>query len=180
MIDEYPLVPIIDCNISNLKYFPKGVVVFDRDETLINDCGQHNDVSQMHFMEGALDAILFLKKQGYGIAIASNQAGLSSGKFTLETLQKFHDHLQRSLFVATGFFIDVIAICPHLEMHGCNCRKPGTGLLKEIENITASPIRVFIGDKATDAAAAQNFGIESILVKNNMINEQIHEWSAQK
>ena len=109
-----------------------GVVVFDRDDTLINDCGQHNNQALMHFNDSAIRTLRLIIQMGYGTALATNQSGLATGKFTLETMNAFHQNMQEGLMKFVGKPLDVLAICPHSKEVSCKCRKPETGLFQAI------------------------------------------------
>ena len=172
---KFPPGPILDPATAELPHFPHGVVVFDRDGTLIQDAGQHNDLSQLTFREGARDAIALVKTMGCGVAIASNQAGLESEKFSLGQLMAFNAEMKSQLAVAGG--IDLIAICPHLESSDCECRKPKTGLFEAIERSgLGSPI-VFVGDTQSDQMAAQASKIHYLDVATSNIFEVVQDWS---
>ena len=172
---KFPAEPILDYETSKVSHYPKGVVVFDRDGTLIEDAGQHNDVARLVFQEGAIDAIALVRGLGFGVAIASNQAGLETEKFSLEQLMAFNAELRSQLAVAGG--IDVIAVCPHHESSQCECRKPKTGLFEAIEGSgLGSPI-VFVGDTESDQMAALASKIEYLDVAHSNIFEVVQDWS---
>ena len=167
--------PILDPATVGLLHFPKGVVVFDRDGTLVEDAGQHNDPARLVFREGAIDAIALVKGLGFGVAIASNQAGLESEKFSLEQLMAFNAEMKSQLDVAGG--IDLIAICPHLESSDCECRKPKTGLFEAIEGSGLGGPIVFVGDTEGDRMAAQASKIQYLDVAHSNIFEVVQDWS---
>jgi D-glycero-D-manno-heptose 1,7-bisphosphate phosphatase len=59
-----------------------------------------------------------------------------------------------------------VFFCPHGPDEGCECRKPGIGLLKQIENefgmsVSGAP---FVGDSAKDLLAAKLAGCQPVLV----------------
>ena len=56
----FPLEPFYDRDVSTLKHFPKGVIVFDRDGTLVEDAGQHNKKELLKFLPDAVEAIKIL------------------------------------------------------------------------------------------------------------------------
>ena len=85
---KFPAGPILDPETGNLPHFDKGVIVFDRDGTLVEDAGQHNDPARLVFCAGAVEAIAHVKALGFGVAIASNQAGLETEKFSLAQLKQ--------------------------------------------------------------------------------------------
>ena len=172
---KFPAGAILDYETPEVSHYPKGVVVFDRDGTLIEDAGQHNDVARLVFQEGAIDVIALIKGLGFGVAIASNQAGLETEKFSLEQLMAFNAELRSQLAVAGG--IDLIAVCPHHESSQCECRKPKTGLFEAIEGSgLGSPI-VFVGDTESDQMAALASKIEYLDVAHSNIFEVVQDWS---
>ena len=154
-----------------------GIVVFDRDGTLIKDCGQHNDPLQLEFLDGAFESLKLIKKIGFGIGLATNQAGLSHGKFSLNQLDSFHQEMQNQIFSSTGISIDIIAICPHNKQSTCNCRKPRTGLLSAIEKATQSNVRLFVGDSSTDKESAMNYNVDFLQASENGFYKEIFSWS---
>jgi D-glycero-D-manno-heptose 1,7-bisphosphate phosphatase len=172
---KFPPGPILDPATVGLLNYPKGVVVFDRDGTLVEDAGQHNDQARLVFREGAIDAIALAKGLGFGVAIASNQAGLETEKFSLDQLMAFNAELRSQVAVAGG--IDVIVVCPHHESSQCECRKPKTGLFEAIEGSgVGSPI-VFVGDTQSDQMAALASKIEYLDVAHSNIFEVVQDWS---
>ena len=172
---KFPAEPILDYETSKVSHYPKGVVVFDRDGTLIEDAGQHNDLTRLVFREGAIDAIALVKGLGFGVAIASNQAGLETDKFSLAQLMAFNAELRSQVAVASG--IDVIAVCPHHESSQCGCRKPQTGLFEAIENSGLGALVVFVGDTESDRLAAVASKIHYLDVANSNIFEVVQDWS---
>ena len=176
MTVNHSLEPIYDRNISKLKHFPKGVIVFDRDGTLVEDAGQHNDIALLKFLPGAAEAIKLLSEHGYGIAIASNQSGLESKKFNLSTLLEFNHALRVQLHTLVNADIDLIAVCPHLASSNCCCRKPEIGLLKGIEMSGLGNLRLFVGDTLSDKNAAKNFRLSFLLADGVNLAKKIEEW----
>jgi D-glycero-D-manno-heptose 1,7-bisphosphate phosphatase len=172
---KFPAGAIVDYETPEVSHYPKGVVVFDRDGTLIEDAGQHNDVARLVFREGAIDAIALVKGLGFGVAIASNQAGLETDKFSLAQLMAFNAELRSQLAVSCG--IDVIALCPHHESSQCGCRKPQTGLFEAIANSGLGAPIVFVGDTESDRLAAIASKIHYLDVANSNIFEVVQDWS---
>jgi len=172
---KFPPGAILDPETVGLLNYPKGVVVFDRDGTLVEDAGQHNDPARLVFREGAIAAIAMVRSLGFGVAIASNQAGLETEMFSLEQLMAFNAEMKSQLAVAGG--IDLIAVCPHHESSQCECRKPKTGLFEAIEGSgLGSPI-VFVGDTESDQMAALASKIEYLDVAHSNIFEVVQDWS---
>jgi len=172
----YPLEPLYDRDVSKLKHFPKGVIVFDRDGTLVEDAGQHNDPDRLSLRPGAVEGVFLLKAMGFGIAIASNQAGLETEKFTLSNLTDFNEALKKNFMDGNSEGIDLILICPHKESTNCDCRKPKNGLLEAIRKSGLGEPILFFGDAETDRLAATASSIEFRNVATSDILEQIENW----
>ncbi len=180
MNQKYPASPIFDRDISGLKFFQKGVVVFDRDSTLIEDAGQHNKAEMINFLPGAIEAVKIIANFGYGIAIASNQAGLESKKFSLSQLMHFNNELKRIIKEQIQVDIDLIVVCPHLESTNCLCRKPKVGLLQAIANSGLGDVKVFIGDSESDKLAARDFGVEFLHADGTDLSSNVRNWFGVK
>lgn len=174
---KFPLGPILDRATHKLPTYSKGVIVFDRDGTLIEDAGQHNDPERLVFLPGVIEALKLLNSLNYGIAVASNQSGLESEKFSLEELMRFNDSLKDALSSHGAGEIQLIAICPHLGTSNCSCRKPKPGLLREIENSGIGEIRLFVGNSDSDRQAADSHCIDYLDVSSQNILDGILIWS---
>lgn len=173
---KYPFEPLYDRDVSEVSHFPKGVVIFDRDGTLVDDAGQHNDPNRLKLRPGALKSISVLKSLGFGIAIASNQAGLETEKFTLKDLTDFNEYLKLKLTVDGSSGIDLILTCPHQESTNCVCRKPKNGLLEAIRVCGLGEPKVFIGDAESDRLAAISSSLEFIDVAAKDVFLQLEKW----
>lgn len=115
---------------------------------------------------GSIEAVARLSKAGNKIVIATNQAGVGRGLFTLSTLEKIH-HKMISLIESRGGKIEKIYFCPHVPADNCDCRKPKPGMLLQIQkdfNLKSTEM-IFIGDSDRDYQAAKAVGCEFILVK---------------
>ena len=174
---KFPAGPILDPDTGNLLHCEKGVVVFDRDGTLVDDAGQHNDPEQLVLRDGAVDAIAYVKGLGFGVAIASNQAGLETEKFSLAQLMQFNAQLKTRLRINGVDGIDVIAICPHHASSQCQCRKPQTGLFEAIEKSGLGKPVLFVGDTESDRQAAIASKIAYLDVAAGNISEIVKNWS---
>jgi histidinol-phosphate phosphatase family protein len=176
MTTKYPLEPIYDRDISKLNHFLKGVIVFDRDGTLVEDAGQHNDPRRLKLRSGVFEGVTLLKRIGFGIAVASNQAGLETKKFTLADLTSFNQNLKMKLKIDDADGIDLIVICPHHESSNCDCRKPRNGLLEAIRLSGLGEPILFIGDTESDRIAADSSRIKFLNVDSSHVLEKIEDW----
>lgn len=116
---------------------------------------------------GSLEAIANLSRAGFTIVIATNQSGVGRGYFDLDMLHAIHNKMLSMLQELDGT-IDKIYFCPHLPDAGCNCRKPKTGMLEQLENDyqikLASFNPPFIGDSLRDLELAHAMGCKFYLV----------------
>jgi D-glycero-D-manno-heptose 1,7-bisphosphate phosphatase len=108
------------------------LIILDRDGVINEDRDDYvKSANEWVPLPGSLEAIALLSQAGYHIAIATNQSGLSRGFFTIHDLHAMHEKMDK-LLKPLGGHIDSIFFCPHLDSHGCDCRKPLPGLMKEI------------------------------------------------
>ena len=108
------------------------LIILDRDGVINEDRDDYvKSIDEWIPLPGSLEAIALLNQAGYQIAVATNQSGLSRGYFTINDLHAMHTKMDK-LLQPLGGHIDSIFFCPHIDAHGCDCRKPAPGLMKEI------------------------------------------------
>jgi len=142
------------------------LVIIDRDGVINRDSKEfvkHPD--EWIALPGSLAAIARLSQAGWKVVVASNQSGLARGLFDMGTLNAMHAKLRREL-AAQGGEIDAIFVCPHGPDDGCDCRKPRTGLFRQIaERYDAELDGVpAVGDSLRDLQAAAAAGCRPWLV----------------
>lgn len=143
------------------------LIVLDRDGVINEDSADYiRGPADWHPIPGSLKAIAALSRAGYTIAIATNQSGLGRGYFGLDELEAIHAGLCQQV-EKEGGLIAGIFYCPHVPQDGCQCRKPGTGMLAAMEaELGLSPRgAVFIGDSIKDLQAARAYGCQPVLVR---------------
>ncbi len=93
--------------------------------------------------------------------IASNQAGISKGYLTEETVYRL---LVDMATAVVGFrpIEGSIRFCPHGRSEGCKCRKPAPLMLEQLmEFWGVEPEQtLFVGDMESDRLAAENAGCD--------------------
>jgi D-glycero-D-manno-heptose 1,7-bisphosphate phosphatase len=148
---------------------PKRKTIFlDRDGTINVDTGTVYNVSDWSFVEGAGEALEILNRDGYALAVVTNQAAVADGRTSMGNLAAIHGHLLREL-EKVGVRIDGIAYCPHRSDAGCECRKPRPGMLNMIEDQLGSIDREeswMIGDKESDIGFGRNIGVQTSLIRS--------------
>jgi histidinol-phosphate phosphatase family protein len=151
----------------------RGIVFLDRDGTLIEEVGYLRDPSAVRILPGAAEALRLLSREGFLLAVVSNQAGLARGKFTAAEMETVHRRFV-SAFGAEGVAFDAVEYCPHhpegeVEAYrrACGCRKPGTELAEEILRrfrVPDSCPRFVVGDKMSDVSMGVRLGAATVLV----------------
>jgi D-glycero-D-manno-heptose 1,7-bisphosphate phosphatase len=116
-------------------------------------------------LPGAQEAVRLLTQAGYRVILVSNQAGIGRGIMTEADLQQIHARMRAEL-EEIGGRIEAVYYCPHDWDAGCECRKPGPGMLLQAQrdfNLDLTRT-LFIGDDERDARAADAAGCPSALV----------------
>jgi len=142
-------------------------IILDRDGVINEDSDAFiKSVDEWKPVPCSLEAIARLCRNGYRIVVATNQSGVARGLFTIETLNQIHHHMLEQVR-ARGGMIEAVFFCPHGPDDDCPCRKPRTGMLREIAErmkIEISGIPV-VGDSMRDLQAARDSGAVPVLVR---------------
>ncbi len=142
-------------------------IILDRDGVINVDSDDYvKSADEWQAVPGSIEAIAQLSMAGFRIAVATNQSGISRELFDLDDLEAMHSKLN-SLVEEAGGSIAGIFYCPHLPDAGCNCRKPATGLLDEIESQFEADLNnvPFVGDSEKDVQAALAKGCSPVVVR---------------
>ena len=143
------------------------ILFIDRDGTLINEPKpslQVDSLEKLAFENGAIPALLVLKKFGFEFVLVSNQDGLGTPSFPLESFELVQNKMLEVL-KSCGIEFKDIFICPHFQKDNCECRKPKTALLADyIKREMYDKNQSFVvGDRKTDIELARNLGVRGIL-----------------
>ncbi len=153
-------------NNSQQKY-----AILDRDGTLIfepRDTRQIDSIQKLEILDGVIAGLQKLRQRGYKLMMVSNQDGLGTPFFPSEQFEGPHRRMLK-IFSQNGIEFELIFICPHLPDENCHCRKPRTGLLKEVllENCIDTDESFVCGDRESDRRFAENLGIRFVPVPTN-------------
>ena len=143
------------------------LVILDRDGVINEDSDAYiKSVDEWIPIDGSIEAIASLSKAGYTILIATNQSGIGRKIFDEIALSAMHLKLC-GLVEDSGGTVDGIFYCPHLPTDHCECRKPGVGLLRQMEAEFSCKLAgaSFVGDALKDVEAALAFGCKPLLVR---------------
>ena len=141
-------------------------VLLDRDGTIIEERHYLSDPNQVELIRGAATGLWRLKQLGVGLAVVTNQSGIGRGFFDEDKLERIHARM-RELLEIQGVILDGIYYCPHVPEDECQCRKPGTALVKRAaQQFGFDPVTAFVvGDKDIDIELGRNVGATTFLVR---------------
>jgi len=140
-------------------------VFFDRDGTLIDDVGYPRDPAHVRLVDGAVEALMRLRRAGFRLVVVSNQSGVGRSLVTEDEARRVHERFTAE-FGRRGVYLDDVRYCPHAPDAGCDCRKPAPGLVLAAAadlgiDLAAS---FMIGDKASDVEAGRRAGCSTVLL----------------
>jgi rfaE bifunctional protein nucleotidyltransferase chain/domain len=140
----------------------QGLVLLDRDGTLIRNVPFLHDAAKVEILPGVIDALRKLQEAGYTLAIVTNQQGIGLGYFTLDDFIAVNQRLLRELG-PHGIHIARIYFCPHSMSDDCECRKPAPGMiLRAMREFGVGPEQTFVvGDQDSDLAAGESAGVRT-------------------
>jgi len=142
------------------------LVILDRDGVINHDSDTFiKCADEWRAIDGSIEAISRLNAAGLTVAVASNQSGIGRGLLSEDDLAGIHEKM-RDEVDGRGGRIDRIVYCPHLPDAGCECRKPGPGMLLELAKYYGVALGEvpFIGDSLRDLQAAESAGAMPVLV----------------
>ena len=142
------------------------LIILDRDGVINYDSDAFiKTPDEWKPIPGSLEAIAHLTQAGYRVVIATNQSGISRGLLDMVTLNAINDKMCKAVNQVGGR-IDAMFFCPHADSDKCNCRKPATGMFKEISDRFGLELNGVpaIGDSLRDLQAAAEVGAIPILV----------------
>ena len=143
----------------------RGLVLLDRDGTLIRDVPFLHDPEKVEMLAGVGEALARLQAAGFALVIITNQQGIGLGYFTEHDFIAVNQRLFREL-APFGVEIARIYYCPHSLADHCQCRKPATAMIERaLRDFQIPPGRAFlIGDREADVQAGILAGIQTVLV----------------
>lgn len=143
-------------------------IFLDRDGVINKDPGFGDYIKswkEFKFLQGAIDAIKLLNKNGYEIFVISNQAGVARGLFSKEALNEITVNMLKEIETQGGK-IRWVSYCIHASDAGCDCRKPSVGQIKKATKGLDIDFKnsYFVGDSRLDVGAGKNAGCKTILL----------------
>jgi rfaE bifunctional protein nucleotidyltransferase chain/domain len=143
----------------------RGLVLLDRDGTLIRDVPFLENPAGVELLPGVGDGLAALQAAGFSLAIVTNQQGVGLGYATPRQMIAVNQQLFRALG-PFGVRIAKIYFCPHTAADECGCRKPLGGLVRRaLRDFGMDAGSTFmVGDLASDAAAGRSAGCRTVLI----------------
>ncbi len=158
----------MNCVRKNIKPVElPSLVILDRDGVINNDSDAYiKSADEWVAIDGSMQAIAKLHRNGIKVVVATNQSGLARKLFDNAALTNIHAKMLQEIRKAGGDLAGIF-FCPHGPDDGCNCRKPSSGLIRQIaKQFDLSPVGVpMVGDAIRDLQAAASMGCQPILVK---------------
>lgn len=147
-------------------------VVLDRDGVINLDSSNYiKSPQEWQAIPGSLEGIARLCRNGYQVAVATNQSGLGRGLFDRRTLAQIHQKMVHAV-EQQGGRLEALFYCPHAPLvdgsSPCDCRKPGVGLLRRLmQCFSLQPNElIMVGDSQRDLDAAQAAAIKPYFVRS--------------
>jgi len=156
----------------------RKIAFVDRDGTLIWEPDRPDGIDpretfplksagEVRFMEGAIDGLKTLTKEGYELVLVTNQTYLGTPRHPQEVFDAVMERMTGEL-AKEGVQLAFVMVCPHGPDDGCDCRKPKTGGLTSFltPDIDLSSSLMF-GDRDSDREFAENLGVRFVPVNRN-------------
>lgn len=156
------------------------LLILDRDGVVNIDYGHVYLEKDFRFMPGIFEFIKKYQDKGYLVVIASNQAGIAKGLYTMEQYKNINYYMLEE-FEKNGIRISKTYVCPHRDSDNCDCHKPKPGMiLKALAEFDADPKKsVAVGDKMSDMDCYHdaNIGTLYFLMGENKVEERNYEFN---
>ena len=117
-------------------------------------------VEEFELLPGVVNAVERLHAAGFLLVVVTNQPDVSTGLTRRDAVGEMHRRLREWLP------IDDIRVCYHVEVDGCDCRKPKPGMLVAAARERGIDLRSswMVGDRWRDVGAGKAAGCRTILV----------------
>ncbi|WP_307867932.1 D-glycero-alpha-D-manno-heptose-1,7-bisphosphate 7-phosphatase [Umezawaea beigongshangensis] len=138
-----------------------GLVLFDRDGTLVVDVPYNGDPAKVRPVPGAREVLDDLRARRVRVGVVTNQSGVARGLLTPEQVTAVNGRVDELL----GPFA-TWQTCPHGPDDACACRKPAPGMVLRACAETGVPPQeaAVVGDIESDVLAGLAAGARAVLV----------------
>jgi D-glycero-D-manno-heptose 1,7-bisphosphate phosphatase len=83
-------------------------------------------MKEFRLIPGIEKPLLDLSKSGFKLFIVTNQPDIGNGVISQAFVEMVNENILSNLP------IDEIKICPHVDLNGCDCRKPKSGMITSL------------------------------------------------
>jgi|HubBroStandDraft_1064217.scaffolds.fasta_scaffold26701_3 D-glycero-D-manno-heptose 1,7-bisphosphate phosphatase len=125
-------------------------------------------LADLRVLPGVREACQKLREAGFVLILVTNQPDIARGSLNPREVAEINSRLQRYLQ------FDDVRVCPHDDLHRCECRKPKPGLLLQAAqtwNIHL-PSSFMVGDRWRDVQAGHTAGCQTIFVDHGYRERQ--------
>jgi D-glycero-D-manno-heptose 1,7-bisphosphate phosphatase len=145
----------------------RRAIFVDRDGTLIQEKHYLHKPEEVQFFSGAIQALKKAVDNGFVIVMVTNQSGVGRGYFTMDDVERVHEHLSREMAMQDVSFVKVY-VAPEAPDAPSRGRKPSPQFLFDARDEYDLDLAqsYMIGDKLIDLECGWNAGVlKSILVR---------------
>jgi len=153
----------VDSTDRTMKGEPlRSAVFLDRDGTIVEDCGDLSDPSQVAFYQDTIWSLRRLAAH-FALFIVTNQPGVERGTISLADVQRVNGFIEKYLG-EQDVSIAATYVCPHQRASGCVCIKPNPYFLRQAERDFLIDLRrsFVVGDHPHDVDLAVGVGATGI------------------
>jgi histidinol-phosphate phosphatase family protein len=163
-----------------------GVIFLDRDGTLNIDTGYITNPAKIEPLPFAAQGLAKIKSLGFQTIIVTNQSAIGRGMAKPKDVDATNvELLKKLLAIDSQAIIDHVLYCEHAPKDNCECRKPKTGMIKQLSSKISIDYQKswVIGDKISDLRFGENLGIpkrQQILVLTGEGENQLQTLSLEE
>jgi D-glycero-D-manno-heptose 1,7-bisphosphate phosphatase len=141
----------------------RPALFLDRDGVINIETNYVYRIADFMFIDGIFDLCRSAVAVGMAIVVVTNQAGIGRGYYTEAQFRELSDWMCKR-FAEEGIPIDGVYYCPNHPEHGIGKyktdsfdRKPNPGMILRAKDELGLLLEgsIFVGDKASDIAAAR-------------------------
>ena len=148
-------------------------IFLDRDGTIIPNIPYLSDYSKVRINDEVIFGLNILIQSGFQLVVVTNQSGINRGLIKLSEFFEINRTISQILQIHKIQILDFL-FCPHTPEALCKCRKPEIALFDKFSatNKVDKKNSYLIGDQDSDILAGIGFGVKSIKIGVQTLNQQ--------